>query len=215
MKVEFGVEESRISQCHLTHSYLLSGNTWATQTSTNSETHASRTYKLMDCSWKYLTICSLGQFFEIIPLLVLWKKPIFIITAMSSSIVLVGCTFLSFHLLVIFWHYYYHPSFHSTKWPRMCWCVLLTNHSITSMQLRHVFKTHVTPQTQLLHYTNDARLQVEHSNMLSRGWHVITRAQPEWWHFNRGITYFNVPRASLLHLFCRMTNYEQVQNPDE
>jgi len=25
----------------------------------------------------------------------------------------------------------------------------------------------------------------------------------------------NVPRASVLHLFCRMTNYEQVQNPDE
>ena len=62
-------------------------------------------------------------------------------------------------------------------------------------------------------YTNDARLQVEHSNMLSRGWHVITRAQPEWWHFNRWTTYLNVPRASVLHLFCRMTNYEQVQNP--
>ena len=69
--------------------------------------------------------------------------------------------------------------------------------------------------TLLQHYTNDARLQVEHSNMLSRGWHVITRAQPEWWHFNRGTTYLNVPRASMLHLFCRMTNYEQVglQNP--
>jgi len=25
----------------------------------------------------------------------------------------------------------------------------------------------------------------------------------------------NVPRAAVLHLFCRMTNYEQVQNPDE
>ena len=62
------------------------------------------------------------------------------------------------------------------------------------------------------HYTNDARLQVEHSNMLSRGWHVITRTQPEWWHVNRGTTYLNVPRASVLHLFCRMTNYEQVQN---
>ena len=57
------------------------------------------------------------------------------------------------------------------------------------------------------HYTNDARLQMEHSNMLSRGWHVITRA--------RETTYLNVPRASVLHLFCRMTNYEQVglQNP--
>jgi len=66
-----------------------------------------------------------------------------------------------------------------------------------------------------LHYTNDARLQVEHSNMLSLGWHVITRAQPEWWHFNRGTTYLNVPRASVLHLSCRMTNYEQVQRPDE
>ena len=33
-------------------------------------------------------------------------------------------------------------------------------------------------------------MQVEHSNMLSRGWHVITRAQPEWWHFNRGTTLF-------------------------
>jgi len=29
---------------------------------------------------------------------------------------------------------------------------------------------------QVEHYTNDARLQVEHSNMLSRGWRVITRA---------------------------------------
>jgi len=29
------------------------------------------------------------------------------------------------------------------------------------------------------HYTNDARLQVERSNMLSRAWHVITRAQPQ------------------------------------
>jgi len=61
------------------------------------------------------------------------------------------------------------------------------------------------------HYANDARLQVEHSNMLSRGWHVITRAQPEWWHFNRGTTYWNVPRASVLHLFCRMTNYEHLK----
>jgi len=33
-----------------------------------------------------------------------------------------------------------------------------------------------SPVTYGAHYTNDARLQVEHSNMLSRGWHVITRA---------------------------------------
>ena len=73
----------------------------------------------------------------------------------------------------------------------------------------------ITIGVTIWHYTNDARLQVEHSNMLSRGWHVITRAQPEWWHINRGTTYLNVPRASVLHLFCRVTNYEQVQNPDE
>ena len=59
------------------------------------------------------------------------------------------------------------------------------------------------------YYTNNARLQVEHSNMLSRGWHVNTRAQPECWHFNWGTTYLNVPRATMLHLFCRMTNYEE------
>ena len=58
-------------------------------------------------------------------------------------------------------------------------------------------------------------MQVEHSNMLSQGWHVNTRAQPEWWHFNRGKTYLNVPWASVLRLFCHTTNYKQVQNPDE
>jgi len=50
-------------------------------------------------------------------------------------------------------------------------------------------------------------LLAKHSNMLSRGWHVITRAQPECWHFNRGTTYLNVPRAAVLHLLCRMINY--------
>ena len=39
------------------------------------------------------------------------------------------------------------------------------------------------------HYTNDARLQVQHSNMLSRCWQVNTKAPPEWWRFNRGTTW--------------------------
>jgi len=52
------------------------------------------------------------------------------------------------------------------------------------------------------------RLQAEHSNMLSRGWHVNTRAQPEWWHFSWGTTHLNVPWASVLHLFCR---YDQLR----
>jgi len=30
---------------------------------------------------------------------------------------------------------------------------------------------------QISHYTNDARLQVKHSNILFRSWHVITRVQ--------------------------------------
>jgi len=37
--------------------------------------------------------------------------------------------------------------------------------------------------------TDEARLLLEHSNMLSLGWNVITRAAPSWWHVNLGTTY--------------------------
>ena len=49
--------------------------------------------------------------------------------------------------------------------------------------------------------TDEARLLVEHSNMLSLGWNVITRAAPSWWHVNLGTTYLNVPLATVHHLY--------------
>jgi len=49
--------------------------------------------------------------------------------------------------------------------------------------------------------TDEARLLVEHSNMLSLGWNVITRAAPLWWHVNLGTTYLNVPLATVHHLY--------------
>jgi len=46
--------------------------------------------------------------------------------------------------------------------------------------------------------TDEARLLVEHSNMLSLGWNVITWAAPSWWHVNLGTTYLNVPLATVI-----------------
>jgi len=37
--------------------------------------------------------------------------------------------------------------------------------------------------------TDEAHLLVEHSNMLSLVWNVITRAAPSWWHVNLETTY--------------------------
>jgi len=34
-----------------------------------------------------------------------------------------------------------------------------------------------------------------------------TRAQPECGIFNRGSSYFHVPRTTVCHMFCRMANY--------
>ena len=47
---------------------------------------------------------------------------------------------------------------------------------------------------------DEARLLVEHSNMLSLGWHVITLVAPSWWNVNLGTTYLNVPLAAVHHL---------------
>ena len=49
--------------------------------------------------------------------------------------------------------------------------------------------------------TDEACLLVEHSNMLSLGWNVITRAVRSWWHVNLGTTYLNVPLATVHHLY--------------
>jgi len=49
--------------------------------------------------------------------------------------------------------------------------------------------------------TDEARLLVEQSNMLSLGWNVITRAAPSWWHVNLGTTYLNGPLATVHHLY--------------
>jgi len=49
--------------------------------------------------------------------------------------------------------------------------------------------------------TDEARLLVEHSNMLLLGWNVINQAAPLWWHVNLGTTYLNVPLATVHHLY--------------
>ena len=49
--------------------------------------------------------------------------------------------------------------------------------------------------------TDEAHLLVEHSYMLSLGWHVTTRAAPLCWHVNLGTTYLNVPHATVHHLY--------------
>jgi len=49
--------------------------------------------------------------------------------------------------------------------------------------------------------TDEARLLVEHSNMLSLGWNVVTRAAASSrWHVNLGSAYLNVPLATVHHL---------------
>jgi len=55
--------------------------------------------------------------------------------------------------------------------------------------------------------TDEAQLLVEHSNMLSLGWNVITRAAPSWWHVNLGTTYFSVSRATVHHLYSVTHKY--------
>ena len=43
-------------------------------------------------------------------------------------------------------------------------------------------------------------------NMTTRGWTCHTRAQPECDIFNQGTSYFHVPRSTVCHMFCLMTN---------
>jgi len=49
--------------------------------------------------------------------------------------------------------------------------------------------------------TDEAWLLTEHSNVLSLGWNVITRAAPSCRHVNLGTTYLNVPLATVHHLY--------------
>jgi len=54
-------------------------------------------------------------------------------------------------------------------------------------------------------------LLVEHSNMLSLGWNVITRAAPSWWHVNLGTTYLNVPLATVSFISWQLSHVSTIE----
>ena len=89
-------------------------------------------------------------------------------------------------------------------------CTLLTLFLCILAQLTNAFFLNVeTVVKQLLEHLPQS---VIHHITLYK-WCTVASGAPSWWHVNLGTTHLNVPRASVLHLFCRMTNYEQEQNP--